>query len=417
MMTEELNKRITLVEDIIATDLFNEDTLEIIVDGIKSEDEVLKSVSAMAINSLPDDLKKLASKMLVSEIENDDISIRNLVAECLQSLGHFAIDDLLSYLQSDNFDTRKFACDLLGLIADSSIKDSIEPLLNDDDLNVVLSAIETLGNINSYESVNAIISKYSDNEATNATIIESLGKINSQEALSFIVSKIEDDNELIKICAIDSLAKCGNDKSLCDLLLQQIPKSSEILIGIILKSIYAIANKIDYEVVLPEEYRVYSIASLKDEDKDIRIAALLSLGQKYTESEVDFIFNELDLDNHLLVELFFFNLISFNDEEVLKNIINKVLAGHQQMSILEIFTIFSSFWNSISLYKRIVCFRIILDYLIEENTNRSYDLYDYFWSMDSEAVESVVMEMQNGENSMKVSQFLSQKMVEFENLG
>lgn len=417
MMTEEINKRITLVEDIIATDLFNEDTLEIIVDGIVSEDEVLKSVSAMAINSLPDNLKELASKLLVPEIENDDISVRNLVAECLQSLGHYAINDLLQYLKSDNFDTRKFACDLLGLIADKSIRNEVEPLLEDKDLNVVLSAIETLGNINSSESINAIIAKYGDNDSMNATILESLGKIEHQDSVDFIASKINDDNELIKICAIDSLAKCGNDKALCDLLLQQIPKSSEMLIGIILKSIYAIANKIDYEVKLPEEYRVYSIASLKDEDKDIRIAALLSLGQKYTESEVDFIFNELDLDNHLLVELFFFNLISFNDEDILTAIINKVLAGHQQLSILEIFTIFSSFWNSISLYKRIVCFRIILSYLIDENTNRAYDLYDYFWSMDNEAVESVVMEMKNGEDSMKVSQFLSQKMVEYENLG
>jgi len=415
-MTEEINKRITLIEDIVSTSLFNEDTIEIIIDGIMSGDEILQSVSAMAINSLPDELKTQASNMLVAEIENDNIAVRNLVAECLQSLGEYSINDLLKYLKSENYDTRKFACDLLGLIADSSIYKEIEPLLDDIDLNVVLSAIETLGNIGSKESVDVIISKYADNDATNATILESLGKIESDKAIDFIVGKIEDDNELIKICAIDSLANCGNDQSICDLLMKQIPKSSELLIGVILKTIYAIANKIDYEVILPENFRVYSIASLKDEDKDIRIAALLSLGQKYTENEVEFIFNELDFDNHLLLELFFFNLISYNDENILEKIINTVLAGNQQLSILEIFTIFSSFWNSIPLYKRIVCFKIILNYLISENTSRAYDLYDYFWSMDSEAVESVIIEMKNSEDSERINQFLSQKLIEYQNL-
>ncbi|PWB68641.1 hypothetical protein C3F09_11245 [candidate division GN15 bacterium] len=151
-----------------------------------------------------------AAQLLCSFLAHLDISTRNLAAEILVRMGADAVPALTETLKSDDYDVRKFAVDVLGLIRDER---AIEPLcqrLWDDNANVVCSAAEALGEIGSPAAVPHLLAVYEKIEDVRMPAIEALGKIGDHAALEHLYRCLGTDDPMILYAVIDAIGQIGN---------------------------------------------------------------------------------------------------------------------------------------------------------------------------------------------------------------
>src|SRR5271157_2412115 len=88
-----------------------------------------------------------AARALVEYVCSPDIVTRNLATDLLIKIGEPGIPALLPYLKDADQDVRKAVVDVLGLIGTNVPAGPVMDLLHDSDPNVVVSAVEALGNL------------------------------------------------------------------------------------------------------------------------------------------------------------------------------------------------------------------------------------------------------------------------------
>ena len=77
--------------------------------------------------------------------EEGDAGARNSAIEAFIRLGHEASSHLISAVETDNVDVRKFIVDIAGEVRDKDTVAMLIKALKDEDENVVASAVEHLG--------------------------------------------------------------------------------------------------------------------------------------------------------------------------------------------------------------------------------------------------------------------------------
>ncbi len=151
-----------------------------------------------------------AAQLLCSFLAHLDISTRNLAAEILVRMGSDAVPALADTLNSDDYDVRKFAVDVLGLIRDERAIEPICQRLWDDNANVVCSAAEALGEIGSPAAVPHLLAAYDKIEDVRLPAIEALGKIGDPAALEHLYRSLSTDDPMILYAVIDAIGQIGN---------------------------------------------------------------------------------------------------------------------------------------------------------------------------------------------------------------
>jgi HEAT repeat protein len=94
-------------------------------------------------------------------LDSEDSFLRNQAVEILRARGTKAIPFLDRAFQNGNGDRRKFVIDVLARLSDAGASGIYERALHDPDLNVVITAVESLGNARQTgfrEKVEALIS-------------------------------------------------------------------------------------------------------------------------------------------------------------------------------------------------------------------------------------------------------------------
>ena len=179
----------------------------------KLEDEdigVRDAVSSVLITSTNPDIPKYVLPFVSSK----KIAIRNLAGEILLKKGKESLDAMIDYLPNGDDDDKKFVIDVMGLIGDlKPVKEIIEVLKTSENENVVLAALEALGNIKAEEAEDYIIAKFDENELYQPTVTEALGKIGSEKSLKFIYGKFNEVDDLSKFPMIESLGSVGNEEA------------------------------------------------------------------------------------------------------------------------------------------------------------------------------------------------------------
>jgi len=135
------NKRRQAVEDIVANNMYTNLSIQAFANGLLDSYVGIRDVCQRALLNTPDEYKTATATAVAPLINIREIELRNASGEILTNMGKYAIKTLLPYLKSNDFDVRKFACDILGIIGDESIVPYITPLLTDPDRNTMLSAI------------------------------------------------------------------------------------------------------------------------------------------------------------------------------------------------------------------------------------------------------------------------------------
>jgi HEAT repeat protein len=222
----------------------------------------------------------LVTQKIIELISSPDISIRNYSGELLIKFGERSTSPLIEFLSSDrNNDDIKFAVDILGLIGSDLCEPLVINILNKTkNENVILSCIETLGNIKSQKATSKLIPMYGKNYLFDPAIIEALGKIGSPEILSFLYSIYNKVDELEKFIIIESLGETGDEETFF-FLLSELNESRGPLSWTILKSISLLKTKYNFDIPFDEKMKNLILEAINESDEEIKNISLLMLAE------------------------------------------------------------------------------------------------------------------------------------------
>ncbi len=397
---EDIGERLQAGQQILDNGKCTQEAINAFAIGLKDEDRGIRDMCSRALMNVCSDMAHVAAEAIADLITTNNIEVRNLAGDILLNLGQFAVNSLLPYLADTDRDVRKYACDIIGLSAGDEEVEFIIPLLNDEDSNCVASAIEALGNIGNIKSVNSIIELYQKNEDFRPNIIDALGKIGGEEAQSFLISIIRSDEEsFTKFASIDALAYSGEDISICYELLSELPNISKDLQPIILKTIFAIAFRLEQEIEFPLEYRYIAHNALHDEDIEIRSAGLVALGESYRHEDINALLQEVYHNNQDTQQHILWILANSNNEAILTAFFNAYFSGADpEGSEVEFLGILAGFWQDLPNENTNCLITAILNAALAYPKGGISAVIELIRKFDSERLDSKLSSVLQGEN-------------------
>lgn len=306
---------------------------EIIIDELSkllvSNDKGIRDIASEALSKFKEPWNDIAAAFVVSYFFNPKIELKNLAAEIIIKLKPKDLNPLIQFFYGINSENVKFAIDVFGKIASVEYIDILLEKLNHIDVNVRLSVIDAIGNIveanpDSKFDKNNLIQRlkllYDYEDSVKPHIIETIGKVGGDLAESFLLNIVKNESDFfLRIAAIDALATCGRDSKICDLILGMINDVNDELKIIFLKTIFAIAQRINYNIALPNDLKYVAHLALLDNNPDVYSAGLIALGNTFSKVDVSFIIN----------------LVFRNDPEIQQYILQTLLINSEIEAIEE----------------------------------------------------------------------------------
>jgi HEAT repeat protein len=239
-----------------------------------------------------------AARAIVYHIEDENIASRNLAAKLLIRLGENSVHALVPYLRSDNKDVRKLAVDILGEIKSKEPIYYLLPLLQDSDPNVIVAALEALGNIGSNVAIVPIGDTYNRYPFARIMAIEALGKIGGDSVRSFLENKFKEafaagnTDGVYLFALLDAIGIVGNDKTL-EILLAYYENIKEHLRDVLLHEMVHIIERCNIEFQFEDTVQVDLLHALRSDNQHIQLSAAKGLVQ----------FKDQDVTRALLLSL------------------------------------------------------------------------------------------------------------------
>ncbi len=401
--SENLDEKIDAINYLIQESDLDQSLIHFLVHGLNSSNRGLKDACYRALVNYPAHLKDFVASAVAPIIETREIELRNLAGDILTKLKKHSSGALVNYLKSDDFDIRKFACDIIGLVDDGENIDTIMQLYDDSDDNVVLSSIEAIGNIfyrnqtnvDKQHIVKSLIELYEiNNENLQPQIIETLGKIGGSDSESFLLNIVRHDTDLfLKIAAIDSLAVVGSDIGICNLLLSEINEYPIEIQTVVLKTALAIGFRIEEIPELPDNSRNIAHKALLDDDPDISSAGLAALGQQFKTEDVRFIIKFYEKAEFETQQYILYNLLENSSNGVKQDFVVTFfdcnIDDDSASNNTDFVSAIQTIWESLSNYNQEFVLKMIIELMIEKNCINKNEVIEILSKFDDELLEKV----------------------------
>lgn len=413
MDLQELEKRIREEKDASArlelyeriAENFQIEAVDLLAMGLQDPDNGVKDVCYRALAHLKGENARIAAEKIVPLIADKRIEIRNIAGDALARLSTAAIDPLLTYLESDDADARKFACDIVGLIGGEDVLENINRLLDDPDENVKCTAVESLGNIGSQKSVETLIGVYGDSDEVKPLVIDALGKIGGKKSQDFLLDKLKNEKEVfLQSACIDALALSGEELEVCEKLTERLPDAPEELKLVLLKTIVAIAFRLEKQIELPEDLRYIARQALCDDDPDVRASGLLALGSRYDLEDVDSVASQFVQSDAETQQLIIFNLLTGSGVESVEKFFSHICrTTGADAACLEMLSLMSGFWSEAREENADACVRTIVEFLLQTPPSSATDIYEMLLQIDSvRCIANLRRALQSGSTNEKI---------------
>ena len=400
---------IDAINNLINQHEFDEKLIPALVKYLSSDNMGLRDASYRILINYPENLKPKVAEHVAPMIETRAIEFRNLAGDILLKLGLPSVKPLVKYLKVEDFDIRKFACDIIGLVDDGTMLDTVMQLYDDNDTNVVLSSIEAVGNIfyNNQTNVDkqhitaSLIELFeTNNEVLKPQITETLGKIGGKDAENFLLNILRYEQDFfVKIAAIDSLAIVGSDIEICNMLLNEINNYPFDIQTVVLKTAVAIGYRIESLPELPPEGRGIARRALVDLDSDISSAGLVALGNTYFVEDIKNLivfYEKADFDTQQYIQ---FNLFENSSEEAISDFFNQVFECHVNQDTasinLDLISTLQSIWSNISADRKpFIMFELCKMILNTDciNNNELIELYAKFNDAELQGAKNTIIQ-------------------------
>lgn len=388
--------------------------LRSLISAIRFKDLGMRDYIYRSVLNLEDKFKPIAANYIIDFLYHIEKELRNLASDLLIKLGEHSNQNLLQLLSEEDVDVKKFACDILGYTGTDEEIPDIVMLLNDKDMNVFNSAVESIGAIFERHKekigladsmVNLLISIYNVNNLdTKPVIIESIAKIGGDIAVDFLVDLLDKEDDIfIKTAVIDGLAICGNSPFLCDRLLSELNNYPNEIQPVILKTIIAISFRIGHEVNISDEVRHIAWASMQDIEPDIRTAGLLALNGNYTKEDIplvvdQYINNSDELRYYILTNLFNDNNIELF-EFFLQNFLSKIESGDNNVSLFEMIGIIHNISEEIEYQNLSHLLKVFVVNLKDFIRFEQYEIFDNLYQVNHDSFRSIIAELSFSEEN------------------
>lgn len=154
-------------------------------------------------------------------LDSDDSFLRNQAVEILRGRGARAIPFLDQAFRAGDSDRRKFVIDVLGRLGDTGTSEIYARALKDSDLNVVITAVESLGNARQAkfkEAVEGLISAGAHPMLTCASL-EALAQIGDAASIDAVRARLGPLGELpgyLRPAYLKLLGAKGRPEDVCE---------------------------------------------------------------------------------------------------------------------------------------------------------------------------------------------------------
>jgi HEAT repeat protein len=285
-MTEETRKQIaTLLADPdpdarrgAAEALVSPGNLGVVVPLASALQDNDKGVRDAAFRSLQTIGGINVARAIVEYIGNENIVTRNLASELLIKLGRTATPAIIPYLENESQDVRKFAVDILGAIGGDAPAAAMLAKLDDPDENVVVSAVEALGNMKAAVAVPSLFEAFEHHDFAKAAVAEALGKIGSPAACPFLLRSFQEavsaspQDPATVFAILEAIGILGSARA-WEALHENVGKVSGRLRSALLHALMQIAEREHRSLDFTEPLLPDFLIALKDTDMGIRLSA------------------------------------------------------------------------------------------------------------------------------------------------
>lgn len=408
-----IEKRIELLS-LLEQDVYSEESILRLADGLLDSDRQVRDVCMRAFTREPHKQSSDKAKAVAPLCLHPDIEIRNSAGEVLIALGESSVEPLLPYLSDPDYDVRKYASDVIGLVGSEHHAPYIFPLLFDTDANVRYSAIETMGNLHSGIASGYMMGMYSFDEDARPFIIETLGKIGGQHEQHFLLSLLYgEQDEMVRITAIDALSMCSCDSSLRDHLLRILPSYTDELKSVLVRAIVSISMRGGYDATMPDEYKDILRTMILSEEPEFLHFALCGLGNVYSPEDSLALVHALSKGDNEIRNFILQCLLCNSPANSISTIINSYLVYsncadcNNENGVLELIEVCCTFIESISIESLTILFDEVIRYILSNDVRNSNDIIELLCRINPTLVSSLILHNTNDENTFRVLELSS----------
>ena len=207
-----------------------------LIKKLKEGDNHDKEKAIEQLTSFPD---KKAVESVIPLLKEKDTQVRMAAWEILKRIGSSNIDAVVALLDDENEDIRIYAVEILGGLKNSSTIPDIIRKTREENPNVRNIACMALGGFQGDErAVGALLDALKDDEWIAFSAIESLGKIGHKEAILPLLNMFKNGGEEISLASCEVLINLHDEAVLdemLDLLKEFEQKKRDVYLKVILE--------------------------------------------------------------------------------------------------------------------------------------------------------------------------------------
>lgn len=185
--------------------------------AVESLVHVLADPSPAVCEAALDALERIGGEAVVQAallaLHSEHVPLRNAASLLLGELGEAAVGPLTELLDDQNKDVRLFAIDTLARIGSRSAETALVRALEDAEVNVAAAAAGALGQIGGTSSVEPLIAALKADSWVRCAAAKSLGRIGGLQALRTLTGLACDEDPLVSFAAAQALIETGERRS------------------------------------------------------------------------------------------------------------------------------------------------------------------------------------------------------------
>lgn len=218
------------------------------------------------------------SRYLIEALDDDDVQVRVTAARLLgRGRVREAAPALIGWLAEQEPELRQAACAALGRLGDDRAVAPLSRVMGDASAEVRQAAVEALAELGTPGVVVPVIGRLGDTHPrVRQAAAEGLGRMLSPEAVVPLVSRLQDPVQPVRIAVIGALARIGDARASGALVQSLRDPSPEVRAA----ALSALARLRAEEAVVP------AVGLLSDENEEVRGRAVAALGAVGSEQAV-----------------------------------------------------------------------------------------------------------------------------------
>ncbi|MEN6391656.1 MAG: HEAT repeat domain-containing protein [Syntrophomonas sp.] len=301
LQSEDERDRAFAVEDIVFDGISG--GLDLLIEQIQREKSVF--VREVIVNNIPQIQDPALVQKLLPLLRSDDAFIRNAIIDIVSTRRDEVAAYLEPLMEDADKDVRKFALDILYQLNTEEVAPYMVCFLKDSDINIIITAVEYLGNLGAAgqtPAINTVLEK-AENLLLRCTCLEALAKIGDDRSRE-IVGRLFPNPDAVKGLELFSylkyMAKQGNADTL-PFILSLMTSKGKLLTKEIINTLQGILERTS-DGQLTDEMLAQILGFIGSDINSInKYELLVFLGQFKNQAILDALLSYSESEDRLLV--------------------------------------------------------------------------------------------------------------------